>query len=181
MADDGDLLLTCAQSEFALLSGTCAGRRSACPRAQALRNRRRLSGPGKPRPIVLHGVSPRLANCMRTDHFPRRSAPHGLRIRLFSRLGGAGYEAHSRRDGQRRRPALGRGAADRPDPIGPAFTKLLLHVDEYFSAQGSLSCPRRHSCREVPVRIKVRSASPSAIIHLPIQFGPWSYTYSRGS
>ena len=31
----------------------------------------------------------------------------------------------------------------------------------------------------LPVRIRV--ANVAERIHLPIQFGPWSYTYSRGS
>ena len=56
--------------------------------------------------------------------------------------------------------------------------ELLLHVDEYFTRKEA-KLPTPPFLSKVPVRIRVVNVAER--IHLPIQFGPWSYTYSRGS
>ena len=56
--------------------------------------------------------------------------------------------------------------------------EMLLHVDEYFAAKGA-RLPRPAFLSKVPVRLQIVNTAER--IHLPIQFGPWSYTYSRGS
>lgn len=124
-------------------------------------------------PIVLHGVSPRLTvHALDTFH---GAAATGLRID-FARL-----------EGERRRPLRtvvvnANGRSDDPLLIGDAYQpgeyELLLHVDEYF-AQKQAKLPAPPFLSELPVRIRVVNIAER--IHLPIQFGPWSYTYSRGS
>lgn len=124
-------------------------------------------------PIVLHGVSPRLTvHTLDTFH---GAAATGLRID-FSRRDGD----HWQRLQQITINANGR--ADEPLLIGDSYRpgdyELLLHVDDYFKGrQARLPSPAFLS--KVPVRIRVVNIAER--IHLPIQFGPWSYTYSRGS
>ncbi len=124
-------------------------------------------------PIVLHGVSPRLTvHTLDTFH---GAAATGLKIDF------------SRRDGDRWQRLQqitinANGRADEPLLIGDSYQpgdyELLLHVDDYFRGrQARLPTPAFLS--KVPVRIRVVNIAER--IHLPIQFGPWSYTYSRGS
>lgn len=124
-------------------------------------------------PTVLHGLSPRL-----TVHA----------IDSFHGTAGAGLQADfSRWDGQAyvRVKSLVLNAAGRTDEpllIGDSYApgryELLLHVDQYFERLKA-TLPRPAWLSKVPVRFQVVDASER--IHLPIQFGPWSYTYSRGS
>ena len=70
----------------------------------------------------------------------------------------------------------------RPLLIGESYQagsyELLMHFDEYF-ARKEAKLPTPPFLSKVPIRIRI--ADVSQRIHLPIQFGPWSYTYSRGS
>lgn len=124
-------------------------------------------------PIVLHGVSPRLTvHALDTFH---GSAATGLRID-FSVREGDGFKL------LRTVTMNGNGRSDEPLLIGDGYRtgdyELLLHVDEYFARKAS-RLPTPPFLSKLPVRIRVANAAER--IHLPIQFGPWSYTYSRGS
>ena len=124
-------------------------------------------------PIVLHGVSPRLTvHALDTYH---GSAAAGLRID-FSRRESESYKLI------RTVTANANGRSDDPLLIGEAYQagdyELLLHVDEYFAGK-TAKLPTPPFLSKVPVRIRVVNITER--IHLPIQFGPWSYTYSRGS
>jgi len=145
--------------------------------ALAARGARAQTAPAGPLqasgPIVLHGVSPRLTvHTLDTFH---GAAATGLRIDF------------SKREGERYRPLAsvvmnGNGRSDEPLLIGDAYQpgdyELLLHVDDFYAAkQAKLPTPPFLS--KVPVRIRIVNVAER--IHLPIQFGPWSYTYSRGS
>ena len=122
---------------------------------------------------MVHGVSPRLTvHTLDTYH---GMAATGLRFDF------------SRRDRERWQPLRqitinANGRADEPLMIGdsyqPGDNELLLHVDDYFQGkQARLPTPPFLS--KVPIRIRIVNTAER--IHLPIQFGPWSYTYSRGS
>jgi 5-hydroxyisourate hydrolase len=124
-------------------------------------------------PIVLQGVSPRLTvHALDTFH---GTAAAGMRID-FSRLDGASYKLI------RTLTTNANGRSDEPLLIGESYQagdyEVLLHVDEYF-ARKEAKLPTPPFLSKVPVRIKVVNIVER--IHLPIQFGPWSYTYSRGS
>lgn len=124
-------------------------------------------------PIVLHGVSPRLTmHAVDTFH---GSAATGLRVD-FSRFDGQSYVL------LRSFVVNANGRADDPLLIDDSYRagryEMLLHVDEYFAAKGA-KLPRPAFLSKVPVRFQVVNTAER--IHLPIQFGPWSYTYSRGS
>lgn len=124
-------------------------------------------------PIVLHGVSPRLTvHALDTFH---GAAAAGLRID-FSRLEGGSYKP------LRSVVMNGNGRSDDPLLVGESYQpgdyELLLHVDDYFAGKKAV-LPMPPFLTKLPVRIRV--ANVAERIHLPIQFGPWSYTYSRGS
>lgn len=124
-------------------------------------------------PIVLHGVSPRLTvHSIDTFH---GTAATGLRMD-FSRLEGDSWALLQ----SFRINANGR--ADAPLLIDDSYRagryELLLHVDEYFAAKGA-KLPRPAFLSKIPVRFQITNTQER--LHLPIQFGPWSYTYSRGS
>lgn len=124
-------------------------------------------------PIVLHGVSPRLTmHAIDTFH---GAAATGLRID-FSRFDGQGYAL------LRSFTVNANGRADEPPLVDESYRagryEMLLHVDEYFARKGA-QLPRPAFLSKVPVRFQI--ANTAERIHLPIQFGPWSYTYSRGS
>ncbi|MEX8192012.1 hydroxyisourate hydrolase [Comamonas guangdongensis] len=124
-------------------------------------------------PIVLHGVSPRLTmHAVDTFH---GSAATGLRID-FSRFDGEAYVP------VRSFVVNANGRADEPLLIDDSYRcgryEMLLHVDEYFAAKGA-KLPRPAFLSKLPVRFQIVNTAER--IHLPIQFGPWSYTYSRGS
>ncbi len=168
MADEE--LLQPARRQFAL-SGLALGAAALLPvgaAAQTPTAPAQASGP-----IVLHGVSPRLTvHALDTFH---GAAAAGLRID-FSKLEGEHYKL------VRTVVANANGRSDDPLLIGDAYQagdyELLLHVDDYFAGkQAKLPSPPFLS--KLPVRIRVVNIAER--IHLPIQFGPWSYTYSRGS
>lgn len=124
-------------------------------------------------PIVQHGVSPRLTmHAVDTFH---GSAATGLRID-FSRFDGETYVPI------RSFVVNANGRADEPLLIDDSYRsgryEMLLHVDEYFATKGA-RLPRPAFLSKVPVRFQIVNTAER--IHLPIQFGPWSYTYSRGS
>jgi 5-hydroxyisourate hydrolase len=124
-------------------------------------------------PIVLHGASPRLTmHAIDTFH---GMAATGLRID-FSRFDGQGFAL------LRSFTVNANGRADEPllmdDSYRAGRYEMLLHVDEYFARKGA-QLPRPAFLSKVPVRFQIVNTAER--IHLPIQFGPWSYTYSRGS
>ena len=159
-----------ARRRFAL-SGRALGAAALAPhgaKAQTPAGPAQASGP-----IVLHGVSPRLTvHALDTFH---GAAATGLRID-FSVREGDGFKL------LRTVTMNGNGRADEPLLIGDSYRtgdyELLLHVDEYFARKAS-RLPTPPFLSKLPVRIRVANAAER--IHLPIQFGPWSYTYSRGS
>ncbi|AFQ49002.1 hydroxyisourate hydrolase [Burkholderia cepacia] len=124
-------------------------------------------------PISLHGASPRLTiHLLDTYH----GAPAtGLKVD-FSRL-------ENGRAVPIRSVVINRnGRSDEPLLIGDAYQvgdyELLLHVDDYFRMKDAqVAAPSFLS--QVPVRFRVNSAVER--LHLPVQFGPWNYTYYRGS
>lgn len=124
-------------------------------------------------PIVLHGASPRLT--VHTIDTYHGMAATGLRID-FSRWDGETYAL------VRSFTINANGRADEPLLIDDSYRtgryELLLHVDAYFAARGA-QLPRPPFLSKLPVRFQITNAAER--IHLPIQFGPWSYTYSRGS
>jgi 5-hydroxyisourate hydrolase len=165
-----DDLLQPARRQFAL-SGLALGAAALLPSVAAAQT---PAGPAQASgPIVLHGVSPRLTvHALDTYH---GAAATGLRID-FSRLEGGSYKPI------RTVTANANGRSDEPLLIGESYQagdyEVLLHVDDYFAAKGA-KLPTPPFLSKVPVRIRVINIAER--IHLPIQFGPWSYTYSRGS
>lgn len=125
-------------------------------------------------PILLHGVSPRLTvHALDTYN---GAAATGLRIDFSSKKDGGSYELI------RSIVVNANGRSDEPLLIGDSYQpgeyELLLHVDEYFSRKQA-RLPVQPFLSKLPVRVRVVNTAER--IHLPIQFGPWSYTYSRGS
>lgn len=170
MADDD--LMQPARRQFAL-SGLALGAAALLP-AAAVAQTPPQAGPAQATgPIVLHGVSPRLTVHALDTYYG--AAATGLRID-FSRREGESYKLI------RTVTANANGRSDDPLLIGETYLagdyELLLHVDEYFAAK-TAKLPTPPFLSKVPVRIRVVNITER--IHLPIQFGPWSYTYSRGS
>ena len=163
-----------ARRQFAL-SGLALGAAALAPHAAKAQGSAAPAGPAQASgPIVLHGVSPRLTvHALDTYH---GAAATGLRIDFSMRKEGQGYEL------VRSVVMNGNGRSDEPLLIGDSYRpgdyELLLHVDEYF-ARKQAKLPMEPFLSKLPVRVRV--ADTSQRIHLPIQFGPWSYTYSRGS
>ena len=161
-----------ARRQFAL-SGLALGAAVLLP-AAAVAQTTPPAGPAQAGgPIVLHGVSPRpTVHALDTYH---GAAATGLRID-FSKREGESYKLI------RTVTANANGRSDDPLLIGESYLagdyELLLHVDEYFAGKGA-KLPTPPFLSKVPVRIRVVNITER--IHLPIQFGPWSYTYSRGS
>lgn len=167
-----DELLHPARRQFAL-SGLALGAAALLPAAAAAQTPAADKPAQASGPIVLHGVSPRLTvHALDTFH---GSAATGLRID-FSRLDGDTTKLI------RTVTANANGRSDEPLLIGESYQagdyELLLHVDEYFAGKGA-KLPTPPFLSKVPVRIRIVNIAER--IHLPIQFGPWSYTYSRGS
>ncbi|WP_326535246.1 hydroxyisourate hydrolase [Pseudorhodoferax sp.] len=162
-----------ARRQFAF-TGLALGTAALLPRGAAAQGADTAPRPAQASgPILLHGVSPRLTvHALDTFH---GTAATGLRID-FARLS----------DGQaqplRSIVVNANGRSDEPLLVGDSYQagdyELLLHVGDYFAArQARLPAPA--FLTQVPVRIRVVNVAER--IHLPIQFGPWSYTYSRGS
>lgn len=124
-------------------------------------------------PVVQAGLSPRLT--VHAIDIYNGSAGAGLRID-FSRKEGESYKP------VRSVITNATGRPDEPLLIGDSYQagdyELLLHADEYF-ARKEAKLPTPPFLSKVPIRIRIVDISQR--IHLPIQFGPWSYTYSRGS
>lgn len=124
-------------------------------------------------PVVQAGLSPRLT--VHAIDIYNGSAGAGLRID-FSMRDGEAYKLI------RSLVTNATGRSDEPLLIGESYKagdyELLLHFDEYF-ARKEARLPAPPFLSKVPIRIRI--ADVSQRIHLPIQFGPWSYTYSRGS
>lgn len=162
-----------ARRRFAL-SGLALGAAALAPHGAVAQTTAAPAGPAQASgPIVLHGVSPRLTvHALDTFH---GAAATGLRIDLSVREGD-GFKL------LRTVTMNGNGRSDEPLLIGDSYRagdyELLLHVDEYFARKQS-RLPTPPFLSKLPVRIRV--ANVAERIHLPIQFGPWSYTYSRGS
>ncbi len=124
-------------------------------------------------PIVLAGVSPRLTiHALDTFH---GSAATGLSID-FSKFDGKDYTLVK---SLKMNP---NGRSDEPVLIGDTYQagkyEFLLHVDDYFAMKGA-KLPTPPFLSKVPIRFQIVNVDER--IHLPIQFGPWSYQYSRGS
>ncbi|WP_432726633.1 hydroxyisourate hydrolase [Variovorax sp. W6] len=164
-----------ARRQFAL-SGLALGAAALSART-ALAQQQPGAAPAGPAqasgPIVLHGVSPRLTvHALDTFH---GAAATGLRID-FSRLEGGSYRL------LRSVVMNGNGRSEDPLLVGDSYRpgdyEVLLHVDDYFAGKKA-ALPMPPFLTKLPVRIRVVNIAER--IHLPIQFGPWSYTYSRGS
>ena len=124
-------------------------------------------------PVVQAGLSPRLT--VHAIDIYNGSAGAGLRID-FSKKEGDGYKLI------RTVTTNATGRSEEPLLIGESYQsgdyELLMHFDEYF-ARKEAKLPTPPFLSKVPIRIRIVDISQR--IHLPIQFGPWSYTYSRGS
>lgn len=124
-------------------------------------------------PISLHGASPRLTiHLLDTYH----GAPAtGLHVE-FSRI----------EDGRpvpiRKVVINQNGRTDEPLLIGDAYQpgdyEVLLKIDDYFRMKDA-RLPSPSFLSHVPIRFRIASAAER--LHLPVQFGPWNYTYYRGS
>lgn len=124
-------------------------------------------------PIVLAGVSPRLTiHALDTYH---GAAATGLGVD-FSMFDGKDYKLVK---SLKMNP---NGRSDEPVLIGDTYKagkyEFLLHVDDYFAMKGA-KLPTPPFLSKVPIRFQIVNVDER--IHLPIQFGPWSYQYSRGS
>ena len=171
MADPQDS--PCLPRRQFALSGLALGAAALTPRGALAQQAPQAAPAQGSGPIVLAGVSPRLTvHALDTFH---GAAAVGLRID-FARLEAGSFKP------VRSVFANANGRSDEPLLIGDAYQagdyELLLHVDDYFATrQAKLPTPPFLS--KVPIRIRVVNVAER--IHLPIQFGPWSYTYSRGS
>lgn len=153
---------------LALAGGLLATRRATAAETGAAAAPAQASGP-----TVLHGVSPRLTiHLLDTYH---GMAAAGLKVD-FSRL------ENSRPVPLQSLVIDARGRAESPLLIDETYRagdyELLLHVGEYFQSKKA-PLPEPPFLTEVPIRFTIPDEKER--LHLPIQFGPWSYTYSRGS
>lgn len=121
----------------------------------------------------------------------RRRAPAKLTINVVDILRGApaaGLRVDLvRLDGESRIPlgtaTVGRhGGTDAPLLAGADYRvgvyEALLHVDAYYRARTPKPAGPSF-LTTVPVRFRITNAQER--LHLPVQFGPWSYTCYRGS
>src|SRR5215470_1243183 len=168
MADDD--LFEPARRQFAL-SGLALGAAALLPTAA---NAQTPAAPAQgASPVVQAGLSPRLT--VHAIDIYNGSAGAGIRID-FSKKEGDSYKL------VRSVITNATGRSDEPLLIGETYQagdyELLMHFDEYF-ARREAKLPAPPFLSKVPVRIRISDITQR--IHLPIQFGPWSYTYSRGS
>ncbi|MDR3100967.1 MAG: hydroxyisourate hydrolase [Paraburkholderia sp.] len=74
------------------------------------------------------------------------------------------------------------GRADEPLLIDDTYRtgeyQVTLHVDDYFRMKNT-SLPSPPFLTTVPIRFRISNAAER--LHLPVQLGPWNYTYYRGS
>jgi 5-hydroxyisourate hydrolase len=168
MADDD--LFEPERRQFAL-SGLALGAAALLPAAAAAQT------PAAPAqgasPVVQAGLSPRLT--VHAIDIYSGSAGAGIRID-FSKKEGDAYKL------VRTVVTNGTGRSEEPLLIGESYQageyELLMHFDDYF-ARKEAKLPTPPFLSKVPIRIRITDISQR--IHVPIQFGPWSYTYSRGS
>lgn len=124
-------------------------------------------------PISLHGASPRLTiHILDTYHGMPAT---GLNVEFARMENDVAVPIKTVLINQN-------GRADEPLLIGDTYRtgdyELLLHVDDYFRMKGArLASPSFLS--RVPIRFRISSTAER--LHLPVQFGPWNYTYYRGS
>ncbi|MBP0607561.1 MULTISPECIES: hydroxyisourate hydrolase [Burkholderia] len=118
----------------------------------------------------------------------RRNASPDLTVRIVDMLHGVAAEGMrvelSRVDGAQDVPLRtatvdARGGTGAPLLAGDAYRAgtyaLMLHVGEYFRARDV----RSPFLTIVPIRFRI--ARDDERLHLPVQFGPWSYTVYRGT
>jgi 5-hydroxyisourate hydrolase len=169
MANDD--LFEPARRQFAL-SGLALGAAALLPTMAAAQTATPAPAQGAS-PVVQAGLSPRLT--VHAIDIYNGSAGAGMRID-FSKKEGDVYKL------VRTVITNGTGRSDEPLLIGESYQpgdyELLMHFDEYF-ARKEAKLPAPPFLSKVPIRIRVSDITQR--IHLPIQFGPWSYTYSRGS
>ena len=169
MANDD--LIEPARRQFAL-SSLALGAAALLPSAASAQTATPAPAQGAS-PVVQAGLSPRLT--VHAIDIYSGSAGAGLRID-FSKKDGESYRL------VRTVITNATGRSDEPLLIGESYQagdyELLMHFDAYF-ARKEAKLPTPPFLSKVPVRIRI--ADISQRIHLPIQFGPWSYTYSRGS
>jgi 5-hydroxyisourate hydrolase len=169
MANDD--LLQPARRQFAL-SGLALGAAALLPATASAQTTTPAPAQGAS-PVVQAGLSPRLT--VHAIDIYHGSAGAGVRID-FSKKEGDSYRL------VRTVTTNATGRSDEPLLIGESYQagdyELLMHFDEYF-ARKEAKLPTPPFLSKVPVRIRI--ADVTQRIHLPIQFGPWSYTYSRGS
>lgn len=178
----GDFIHTPALPRRAALAGLLLGAglvqlgRPAAANAQTTNTAADKAASGAARasgPIVQHGLGPRLTiHALDTYH----GAPAtGMKID-FSVLDGSDFAL------LKSFVVNSNGRADDPLLIDAGFRagryQLLLHADEYFAGKQA-GLPAPPFLTKVPIRFQIVDTTER--IHLPIQFGPWSYTYSRGS
>ena len=160
-----------ARRQFAL-SGLALGAAALLPSAASAQTATPAPAQGAS-PVVQAGLSPRLT--VHAIDIHNGSAGTGLRID-FSKKEGDSYKL------VRSVVTNATGRSDEPLLIGETYQagdyELLMHFDEYF-ARKEARLPAPPFLSKVPVRIRITDITQR--IHLPIQFGPWSYTYSRGS
>jgi len=166
-----DDMLQPARRQFAL-SGLALGAAALLPAAASAQTSTPAPAQGAS-PVVQAGLSPRLT--VHAIDIYNGSAGAGLRID-FSKKEGESYKL------VRTLITNATGRSDEPLLIGESYQagdyELLMHFDEYF-ARKEAKLPAPPFLSKVPIRIRVSDIAQR--IHLPIQFGPWSYTYSRGS
>ncbi|MBS0453570.1 MAG: hydroxyisourate hydrolase [Proteobacteria bacterium] len=164
-----------ARRQFAL-SGLALGAAALAPRAALAQASATAPAPGAAPatgPIVQAGASPRLTVHAIDTYFG--SAAAGLRID-FSKREGDGWKL------VRSVVTNANGRSEEPLLVGDSYQpgeyELVLHAQEYFERRKA-NLPTPPFLSTVPVRIRI--ADVSKRFHLPIQLGPWSYSYSRGS
>lgn len=160
-----------ARRQFAL-TGLALGASVLLPTAAAAQTPPAAPAQGAS-PVVQAGLSPRLT--VHAIDIYSGSAGAGMRID-FSKREGESYKL------VRTFITNATGRSDEPLLIGEFYQageyELLMHMDEYF-ARKEARLPAPPFLSKVPIRIRISDTTQR--IHLPIQFGPWSYTYSRGS
>jgi 5-hydroxyisourate hydrolase len=160
-----------ARRQFAL-SGLALGAAALLPATASAQTTTPAPAQGAS-PVVQAGLSPRLT--VHAIDIYNGSAGAGMRID-FSKKEGESYKL------VRTVITNPTGRSDEPLLIGESYQagdyELLMHFDEYF-ARKEAKLPTPPFLSKVPVRIRITDITQR--IHLPIQFGPWSYTYSRGS
>lgn len=124
-------------------------------------------------PISLHGVSPRLTlHILDTYHGAAATGLHVEFSRMENDVPVLVQKVVVNQNGRTAEPLL----------IGDAYREgdyqLLLHVDEFYRMRGT-QLPSPSFLSKVPIRFRIVSAAER--LHLPVQFGPWNYTYYRGS